>query len=141
MNEYADAAVLKSMVLIDALLEIVTDVVAPLFVNVAVPSGTLDGLQLVPWVHSPGNGDEAIQVASVASAVSGAKIASAPSQMLVSSAARSDNCAGAAARLACERGRCERIPQPPGASAALPTPPRVTDTWLCAPRWGSIPLR
>src|SRR5215467_77857 len=96
------------MVLIDALLEIVTDVVAPLFVNVAVPSGTLDGLQLVPWVHSPGNGDGAIQVASVASAVSGAKIANAPSQMLVSSAARSGNCAGAAARVACERGRCER---------------------------------
>ena len=120
MNEYADAAVLKSMVLIDALLEIVTDLVAPLFVNVAVPSGTVEGFQLVPWVHSPGFGDGAIQVASVACAVSGAKSASAPSQALASNAARRANGAGvaaisialtrrvapgAAARVACERDR------------------------------------
>src|SRR5262245_56407175 len=127
------------MVLIDALFETMTEVVAPLFVNVAVPSGTVDGIQLVPWVHSPGFGDAAIQVASVACAVSGAKIASAPSQTLASNAARSANGAGiaaisialtrraapgAAARVACERDRSERIPQPPGASAAFPTPPR-----------------
>jgi hypothetical protein len=134
------------MVLIDALFEMVTDVVAPLFVNVAVLSGTVDGLQLMPWVHSPGFGDGAIQVASVARAVSGAKSASAPRQTLASSALRRANGAavatipiplsrraaqgapGAAARVACERDRSERIPQPPGASAAFPTPPRGTDT-------------
>jgi hypothetical protein len=116
------------MVLIDALFEMVTDVVAPLFMNVAVLSGTVDGVQLVPWVHSPGVGDGAIQVASVARALSGAKSASAPSQPLASSAARSAmgadvsalpiallrtatrGTAGAAARVACERDRCERIP-------------------------------
>src|ERR1700742_645020 len=117
------------MVLIDALFEMVTDVVAPLFANVAVLSGTVDGLQLMPWVHSPGFGDGAIQVASVARAVSGAKSASAPSHTPPSSAARSANgagvaaipivllrpaargTAGAAARVARQRDRYERIPQ------------------------------
>src|SRR5262249_7327826 len=120
----------------------VTDVGAPLFVNVAVMSGTVLGVgvefQLLPWNHSLETGAPLpIQVPSVACAAFGANIASAPSQMLPSSAARlraagGDVVAiriappriaprGAAARVACERRRYERIPQPlRAAPAALP---------------------
>jgi hypothetical protein len=149
------------MVLIDALFEMVTDVGAPLFVKVAVLSGTAGlELQLLPWVHSLETGaPPPSQVPSVACAAFGANTASAPSHTLPSSAARSANgagvaaipiallrpaargTAGAAARVACQRDRCERIPQPLGAPAALPTPPRVTDTWPCGPRYGPTCLR
>src|SRR5215831_8350516 len=115
----------------------VTDVGALLFVNVAVPSGTVFGgieVQFVPTVHSaPGP----VQVPSTARAVFGANMASAPSQTLPSSAARlraagADVVAirialsrtaarGAAARVACGRHPYERIPQPlRAAPAALP---------------------
>src|SRR5262249_13249671 len=119
----------------------VTDVGALLFVNVAVPSGTVFGgieVQFVPTVHSaPGP----VQVPSTACAVFGANIASAPSQTLPSSAARlraggadvvvlwialsrceARGAAGAAAaRDACGRHPYERIPQPlRAAPAALP---------------------
>src|SRR5262249_32181688 len=120
----------------------VTDVGAPLFVNVAVMSGTVLGVgvefQLLPWNHSLETGAPLpIQVPSVACAASGANIASAPSQMLPSSAARlraagGDVVAiriappriaprGAAARVPCDRRRYERIPHPlRAAPAALP---------------------
>jgi hypothetical protein len=111
----------KSIVLIDVELEMVTDV-GPLFANVAVLSGTVFGgieVQFVPTVHSaPGP----FQVPSTACAVFGANMASAPSQTLPSSAARlrsagadvvairialsrsaAPGAAGAAARVACER--------------------------------------
>src|SRR5262245_52712473 len=115
----------------------VTDV-RVLMSNVAVPSGTVLGgteFQFVPTVHSalviP------VQVPSTARAVFGANMASAPSQTLPSSATRlraagGDVVAiriappriaprGAAARVACERRRYERIPQPlRAAPAALP---------------------
>src|SRR5262245_11120572 len=118
----------------------VTDVGALLFVNVAVPSGTVFGgieVQFVPTVHSaPGP----VQVPSTACAVFGANMASAPSQTLPSSAARlraaradviairialsriaACGAAGAAARVVCERHPYERIPQPlRAARAALP---------------------
>src|SRR5262245_63444262 len=116
----------------------VTDVAAPLFVNVATLSGTSGfELQFVPWVHSFGFGGGAVQVPSTACAVFGANMASAPSQTLPSSAARlKAGCApagairialsrtaerGAAARVAIGRQPYERIPQPlRAASAALP---------------------
>ena len=104
-------------------LEIVTDVAAPLFLNVAMLSGTVGlELQFVPWVHSFGFGGGAVQVPSTACAALGANMASAPSQTLPSSAARlrsagpdvvairialprsaAPGAAGAAARVACER--------------------------------------
>src|SRR5215470_752885 len=66
----------------------VTDLGALLFVKVAVLSGTVLGgieVQFVPTVHSaPGP----VQVPSTACAVFGAKMASAPSQTLLSSATR-----------------------------------------------------
>src|SRR6516164_7524817 len=116
----------------------VTDVAAPLFVNVAIPSGTLGAvLQFAPWVHSFGFGGRAVQVPSSACAALGVNMASAPSQTLPSSAARlraagADVVAirialprtaarGAAARVACGRHPYERIPQPlRAAPAALP---------------------
>ena len=124
--------------LTDAKLAIVTDVGAPgLFVNVAMSSGTVLGgveLQFVPTVHwVPGP----VQVPSTACAGLGANMASAPSQTLPSSAARLSaagvdlvaiwiapsrsaalGAAGAAARVACERHRYERIPQPLRAAPA-----------------------
>src|SRR5262245_11659256 len=111
----------------------VTDVGTPgLPVNVAVPSGTVSELQLVAWVHSSGDGGAPpFQVPSVACATPGLSAASAPNQTLPSIAARlsaaggdvvairialsriaSPGAAGAAARVACERRRYERIPQP-----------------------------
>ena len=71
-------------------LEIVTDVAAPLFVNVAVTSGTVGlELQFVPTVHSlPKGPAPPSQVPSTACAGLGANMASAPSQTLPSSAAR-----------------------------------------------------
>src|SRR6476661_4548438 len=113
------------MVLIEVLLEMVTEV-GPLLPNVAVPSGTVGlELQLVPVVHSaPGP----CQVPSTACAVPGPSIASAPMHTLPSSAARRDrvHAPGAAIRMATwpietsdpgcsaecavrERNRCERI--------------------------------
>src|SRR5216684_6832902 len=118
------------MVLIEALLEIVTAVGAPLLVNVAVLSGKVGlELQLVPVVHSaPGP----VQVPSTACAGSGASRASAPSQALPSSAARRRGrpAAGAAAPLARERDGCARIRPVPAragngetALAPVPLPP------------------
>jgi|SRR5215468_5073239 len=86
----------------------VTDVAAPLFVNVAVPSGTLGvELQFVPWVHSFGFGGRAVQVPSSACAVLGVNMASAPSQTLPSSAARLRTAGTdvAATRIALSRSR------------------------------------
>jgi hypothetical protein len=83
-KEYAGAPELNWIVLIEAPLVIVTDVGAPLLVNVAVLSGKVGlELQLVPVVHSaPGP----VQVPSTACAASGASAASAPNQTLASSA-------------------------------------------------------
>src|SRR5262249_9168589 len=113
----------------------VTDVAAPLFVNVATLSGTAGfELQFVPWVHSFGFGGGAVRVPTAARAVFGANTASAPSQTLPSSAARQKaGCASAgairialsrtaardtAARVACGRHPYERIPQPLRAASA-----------------------
>src|SRR5712691_3254431 len=112
----------------------VTDVGVPgLFVNVAMSSGTVGlELQFVPTVHSlPKGPPPPSHVPSTACAGLGANMASAPSQTLPSSAARLSaagvdlvaiwivpsrsaalGAAGAAARVACERHRYERIPQP-----------------------------
>src|SRR5262245_8862362 len=76
------------MLLIAALLEMVTTVAAPLLLNVAVLSGTVPPVQLVPVVHSPGPGGGAVQVASTACADLGHSAASAPSHTPPSSAAR-----------------------------------------------------
>ena len=55
------------MVPIEVVVEIVTDVAAALFVNVAVVSGTSGfELQFVPVVHSAGPGAGAVQVPSTA---------------------------------------------------------------------------
>src|SRR5215471_17293818 len=76
------------MVLIAAVFEMVTEVGAPLLVNVAVLSGTVlagTEVQLLPVVHSaPGP----VQVPSVARAGFGASMVSAPSQTPPSSALR-----------------------------------------------------
>jgi hypothetical protein len=126
----------NSIVLIEVELEMVTDV-RVLMSNVAVLSGTRGfEVQFVPRVHpafvTP------VQVPSVACAASGMRMARAPSQTLPSSAARllivdlvaiwialsriaARGAASAAARVACERRRYERIPQPlRAAPAALP---------------------
>src|SRR5262245_53720765 len=88
------------MVLIDTLFEMVTDVGAPLPVNVAVLSGTVGlELQLVPVVHSaPGP----VHVPSTACADWGNSAANAPSHTPPSSAARvrAGRAAGAAAQTA-----------------------------------------
>jgi hypothetical protein len=137
VNEYAGAAAVNWIVLIEVEVEMVTDA-RVLVSNVAVPSGTVSELQFVAWVHSLGAGAAPpFHVPSTAYAVLGANMASAPSQTLPSSAARLriagvDAVAirialpriaapGAAARVACERRRDERIPQPlRAAPAALP---------------------
>src|SRR5262245_29553189 len=119
----------------------VTEVAAPLFVNVAMSSGTFGfESQFVPCVHSFGFGGGAVQVPLTACAAFDANIASAPRQTLPSSAARlkpvraaagairialpriaARGAAGAAARVACGRHPYERIPQPlRAAPAALP---------------------
>src|SRR6478735_8407810 len=92
------------MVLIEVLLEMVTDVGAPLFVNVAMSSGTVFAVgvevQLPPVVHSPPG---PVQVPLTwACARSGQNAPSAPSHTPPSSAARvSDGrAAGAAIRTA-----------------------------------------
>jgi hypothetical protein len=116
------------MVLIEALLEMVTEV-RPVVPNVAVPPGTVGlELQLVPVVHSaPGP----CQVPSTACAVPGTSIANAPMHTLPSNAARvgAGRAPGAAIRMAIlsietpdpgrgakcavrERSRCERIHRP-----------------------------
>ena len=79
------------MVPIEVVLEIVTDVGAPLLVNVAMLSGTVGfELQFVPVVHSaPGP----IQV-PLTCALAGTDMAEAPTQTLASSAARSPRRAG-----------------------------------------------
>src|SRR6266446_7452565 len=64
-KEYAGAPAVNWIVLIDVGSgpEMVTDVAAPLFVNVAMLSGTAGlELQFVPWVHSFGFGGGAVQV-------------------------------------------------------------------------------
>jgi|ERR1700756_4140958 hypothetical protein len=111
----------------------VTDVAAPLFVNVAMLSGGFGlELQFVPSVHSFGFGGGAVQVPSTACAAFGANMASAPSHTLPSSAARLSaagvdlvaiwiapsrsaalGAASAVARVACERHPYERIPPTP----------------------------
>jgi len=75
---------------IEVVFEIVTDVGAPLFVNVAVVSGTAGlELQLLPWVHSLGTGaPPPSQVPSTACAGLGSDMASAPRQTPPSNAAR-----------------------------------------------------
>ena len=81
------------MVPIEAVLEIVTDVAAPLFVNVAMLSGGFGlELQFVPSVHSFGFGGGAVQV-PLTCAAAGADMANTPSQTLASSTARSPGCA------------------------------------------------
>src|SRR5262245_19550756 len=68
------------IVLIKASSEIVTDVGAPLLVNVAVLSGTVAKLQLLSWVHSLGTGaPPPVQMPSTACAT-GARVASAASE-------------------------------------------------------------
>jgi hypothetical protein len=72
----------------------VTDVAAPLFVNVAVSSGTSGfELQFVPSVHSLGFGGGAVQV-PLTCAVAGTDMPSAPTQTLASSVARNPARAG-----------------------------------------------
>src|SRR5215831_18327504 len=117
------------MVLIDVEVEMVTEVGAPLFVNVAVLSGTVLGVgvefQLFPWVHSLETGaPPPSQVPSTGCARLGTDMASAPSQTLPSNTARlkatraasgtvriappriaARGAPGAAARVACERDR------------------------------------
>ena len=142
------------MVLIEALFEMVTEVGAPVLLNVAVSSGTVLGvgveLQLVPMVHSaPGP----FQVPSTAYAAPGASTASAPMQTPPSSAARVDaaRAPGAVIRMAIlpietpdfgrnaacdvrDRNRCERIhptpattrPGKPGRAPRCLPPPRLT---------------
>src|SRR5262249_12600625 len=102
----------------------VTDGGAPLFVNVAVWLGTVSGVgvevQFVPTVHSALVEPVQVPSMSMACAASGVSVASAPSQTLPSSAARlrAGRAAGAGARVACERHRYERIPQPLRAAPA-----------------------
>jgi len=129
VNEYAGAPAANSIVLIEVEFEMVTDVGALLFVNVAALSGTVLGVgvefQLLPWVHSLETGAPLpIQVPSVACAAFGANTASAPSQTLPSSAARVavERVADAAARIVQSdmappwrparalRDRCEGMP-------------------------------
>src|SRR5262249_21247041 len=135
VNEYAGAAAVNWIVLIEVEVEMVTDV-RVLVSNVAVPSGTSGfEVQLVTRVHSAFV--TPVQVPSVACAALGLSVASAPSQTLPSSAARlkvarvaaavtriapprraARGAAPAAARVACERHRYERIPQPLRAAPA-----------------------
>src|SRR5262249_51095218 len=76
------------IVLIKASSEIVTDVGAPLLVNVAVLSGTVAKLQLLSWVHSLGTGaPPPVQMPSTACAP-GARVASAASETPARSASR-----------------------------------------------------
>jgi len=83
----AGAAAVNWIVLIEASLEIVTEVGAALLVNVAVLSGTVAELQLLSWVHSLGTGaPPPVQVPSTACATSGATVASAATKTPVSSA-------------------------------------------------------
>jgi hypothetical protein len=82
------------MVPIEVVFEIVTEVAALLFVNVAVVSGTSGfELQFVPCVHSLGFGNGAVQV-PLTCAVAGTDMPSAPTQTLASSVARNPARAG-----------------------------------------------
>ena len=150
VNEYAGAAAVNWIVLIEVELEMVTDV-RVLVSNVAVLSGTSGfEVQFVPRVHSAFV--TPVQVPSVACAALGLSVARAPSQTLPSSAARLKvalvaagtiriallriAAPGAAARVACERHRYERIPQPlRAAPAAHPNHrARVPRERIVAPR-------
>src|SRR5262245_50948700 len=87
VNEYAGAAAVNWIVLIDVELEIVTDVGVPgLFVNVAMLSGTVLGVgvefQLLPWVHSLGTGAPPPIQVLLTCAVAGSGMACAPRQTL-----------------------------------------------------------
>src|SRR5215831_7498245 len=75
------------IVLIKASSEIVTDVGAPLLVNVAVLSGTVAKLQLLSWVHSLGTGaPPPVQMPSSACPGCGASVARATRETPASSA-------------------------------------------------------
>jgi len=136
------------MVLIEVVLEMVTEV-GPVLPNVAVPSGTIGlELQLVPIVHSaPGP----CQLPSTACAVPGPSSASAPMHTLPSSAGRRDrvHAPGGTIRMAAspvetpepgrsaecavrERSRCERIHPDPCSGTAGKTRPCATPP--CRPR-------
>lgn len=142
VKEYIGAPEVNRIVPIEVELEMVTDVAAPLFVNVAMLSGGFGlELQFVPSVHSFGFGGGAVQVPSTACAAFGANMASAPSHTLPSSAARlradgadavtirialsrcaARGAAGAAARVACERHPYERIPRTPTGGSRRASP-------------------
>src|SRR5262249_34315121 len=135
VNEYAGAAAVNWIVLIEVELGMVTDG-RVIVSNVAVLSGTSGfEVQFVPRVHSAFV--TPVQMPSVACAALGLSVARAPSQTLPSSAARLKvalvaagtiriallriAAPGAAARVACGRHRYERILQPlRAAPAALP---------------------
>src|SRR5262245_40046371 len=87
MKLKAGAPAVNRIVLIEASSEIVTDVGAPLLVNVAVLSGTVAGLQLLSWVHSLGTGAPLpVQVPSSACPGCGASVARATRETPASSA-------------------------------------------------------
>src|SRR6516225_1512560 len=74
----AGAAAVNWIVLIEASSEIVTEVGAPLLVDVAVLSGTVAELQLLSWVHSLGaRARPAVQVPAIACAAAAATVAGA----------------------------------------------------------------
>jgi hypothetical protein len=150
VNEYAGAAAVNWIVLIEVELEMATDV-RVLVSNVAVLSGTSGfEVQFVPRVHSAFV--TPVQVPSVACAAPWLSVASAPSQTPPSNAARlkAERAAagtiriallriaapGAAARVACGRHRYERILQPlRAAPAAHPNHrARVPRERIVAPR-------
>ena len=88
MKLKAGAPAVNWIVLIEASSEIVTDVGAPLLVNVAVLSGTVAKLQLLSWVHSLGTGaPPPVQMPSRACAT-GARVASAANETPARSATR-----------------------------------------------------
>src|SRR5215831_1247413 len=88
MKLKAGAPAVNWIVLIEASPEIVTDVGAPLLVNVAVLSGTVAKLQLLSWVQSLGTGaPPPVQMPSTACAT-GARVASAANETPARSATR-----------------------------------------------------
>src|SRR5262249_60542354 len=84
MKLKAGAPAVNWIVLIEASSEVVTEVRAPVLVNVAVLSGTVAKLQLSSWVHSLGGAPPPIQVPSTACAPR-ARVARAASDTPVSS--------------------------------------------------------
>jgi hypothetical protein len=103
----AGAPAVNWIVLIEASLEIVTDVGAPLLVNVAVSSGTSGvELQLMPVVHSVSG---PIHVPSTACATLGASATSAMRETPASSAARGNVAALAVAGDDPPDRKCRRV--------------------------------